>query len=602
MTPILAAWTALTLSMSGGIVSSGDDGAVTGLQILPSADRTEVVIALEGSVEIRDFTMEGPHRIVVDLMGARYALGRESFGEISRGGIRTVRASQYSPDVVRVVLELETALGYSLIPGDGWIRISLENVMGAFEPWSSAPAPTARGTTSAGPDEANVRTTSVGRSGSDAPVRAAAQPRQSRRWSGIAQDEFARRITVTFTATPIRDVLFTFAEFSNRSIVPGSQVSGNVTAEIRDQPWDIALQAILEAHGLAAQEQLSGIIRVDRLQDLNAREEVEPIVTQTFRVNYASANELNEAVQSLLSERGRVQVSASTNSLVVTDVPRVLESVEELIEGLDLRTPEITISAKIIFVNRSELDEFGVTYDLKHRVGNQLNQLTPGLTPQSPDQVLTGGNIVSLGGSSIAALGNASQRVVGPQLQFLTSLVMGDYTLINFVEALSEVQLSDIQAAPQTTVLDNQEARILVGERTPIRVIDAGAGGGGQQQGFPVAQVQIEETGIMLEVTPHVTAGDLILMDLRAERSGVEIAPSDLGFIFNTQEVETRVLVQDGETVVIGGLTVTERTELQSGIPILKDLPVIGMLFRLTREQTDQRDLMILVTPQINRR
>jgi type IV pilus assembly protein PilQ len=586
MTPILAAWTALTFSLGGGDIALAGNGAVTGLQILPAAERTEVLISVDGPVEVRDFTMEGPHRLVVDLLGARYQLGRESFGEIARGGIRTVRASQYSPDVVRVVLELEMALGYTLISGDGYIRVSLENLMGGFEPWRADPPAAAR---AAGDPFSTVRTASS----AAGPGSSAGGPatRSSSRWSGIAQDEFARRITVTFTATPIRDVLFTFAEFSNRSIVPGSEVTGSVTAEIRDQPWDIALQAILEAHNLAAQEQLSGIIRVDRLQDLGTREEVEPVVTRSFRISYANANELAGPVGSLSSERGQVQVSPSTNSLVVTDVPRVLEAVEELIQGLDLQTPEITISAKIIFVNRTDLEEFGVVYDLRQRAG------------AGPNDVRSSLNAVSLTGNTIHALGNASHRVVGPQLQLMTNLVAGDFSLTNFVEALSEMQLSDIQAAPQARVLDNQQAKILVGERTPIRVIDAGAGGGGQQQqGFPVAQVQIEETGIMLEVTPHVTAGNLILLELRAERSGVEIVGGDLGFIFNTQEVETRVLVEDGETVVLGGLTVTERSEFRSGIPILKDLPFVGALFRLTRNQIDQRDLMILVTPQINRR
>lgn len=603
MTPIFAAWAAAVLAVGGTSPSAPGDAPVTALQILPSLDRTEVVISVDGRVEVRDFTMEGPYRVVVDLMGARYGLDRESFGDVSRGGIRTVRASQYSSDVVRVVLELDGPAGYTLIPGDGYVRLSLENVTGGFEPWR-AEAPR-RGSASAG-----VADTFSGRGEPSAgSAGRAARPetgRQSARWSGVGRDEFARRITVTFTDTPMRDVLFTFSEFSGRSIVPGSRVAGSVNAEIREQPWDIALQAILESHELAAQEQLSGIIRVDRLEDLRSREEVEAMVTRPFRVNYASAAELESAIESLLSERGRVSVSRATNSLVVTDVPRVLESVEELIAGLDQRTPEITISAKIIFVSRTELQEFGVVYDLKDSRGNQLNVLTPGIDPRTGEEVPRGTNVVALGGSSIAALGNANQRLAGPSLQFLTSLVIGRHTLINFVEALAEVQLSDIQAAPQARVLDNQTAKILVGERTPVRVIDAGgvgAGAGAQQPGaFPQATVDIVETGIMLEVTPHVTAGDLILMELQAERSGIEIAPADLGFTFSTQEVLTRVLVEDGETVVIGGLTVTERTEVRAGIPLLQNLPLLGRFFRVTREQKDQRDLMILVTPQINRR
>ena len=431
-------------------------------------------------------------------------------------------------------------------------------------------------------------------------------------WSGILTSQVADRISVAFTNTPIHEVLFHFAEFSDRSIVPGSQVAGNVSVDIRDQPWDVALQAILESHGLAAQELASGIIRVDRLQDLRSREEVEQLVTRPFRINYANAQELQGAVEILLSDRGRISVNPSTNQLVITDVPRVIDAVEELIFGLDLRTPEVTISAKIIFVNRTDLQEFGITYDLKDSQGNQLNDLLPGGIDSNADGRITedefvdiGTNVVSLGGNSIAALGNANQRVVGPSLEMLTSLILGRHTLLAFVDALQSVNLSDVQAAPQVTVMDNRQARILVGERTPIRVIDAaGAGaqpgqGGGQ---FAQATVQIEETGIILEVTPHVTAGDLIWMDLRAERSGLEIAEADIGFIFNTQLANTHVLVADGETVVIGGLTVTERTEVRAGIPLLQSLPLVGRFFRLTREQRNQRDLMILVTPQINRR
>jgi len=160
-------------------------------------------------------------------------------------------------------------------------------------------------------------------------------------------------------------------------------------------------------------------------------------------------------------------------------------------------------------------------------------------------------------------------------------------------------------------VMDNQQARILVGERTPIRVIDQGSsvvgggggggGGGGQAATIPQATVQIEETGIILEVTPHVTAGDNILLEVRAERSAAEIADSDVGLIFRTQEAESRVLVEDGETVVFAGLTVTESSEIRSGIPLLMNLPILGPLFRVTRNQTIQRDLMILVTPHIVR-
>jgi type IV pilus assembly protein PilQ len=186
---------------------------------------------------------------------------------------------------------------------------------------------------------------------------------------------------------------------------------------------------------------------------------------------------------------------------------------------------------------------------------------------------------------------------------------------VSFIEALESVNLSDIQAEPSVTVRDNRPARIQVGELTPLRVLDAqantqggggGAGGGqgGQQQGgavIPQATVQIQETGIILEATPHVTDDDHILLELSAERSAPQLADSDVGFIFNTQNAQSEVLVRDGETVVIGGLTVTEREEVRSGIPFLMNLPLVGGLFRTTRESQVQRDLIILVTPTIVR-
>jgi type II secretory pathway component GspD/PulD (secretin) len=174
---------------------------------------------------------------------------------------------------------------------------------------------------------------------------------------------------------------------------------------------------------------------------------------------------------------------------------------------------------------------------------------------------------------------------------------MGRHTLITFIEALQSMNLSDIQAHPSVQVLDNQQARIWVGEETPIRVIDAQAGATGGS--IPTAQVSTRETGIILEATPHVVGNGKIRLELNAERSAAIPAESDAGYIFQTQNAQSRVLVDDGETVVIAGLTVTETSEVRSGIPLLMDIPIIGSLFRVTRNSTIQRDLMILVTPTI---
>jgi type IV pilus assembly protein PilQ len=571
MMSMFALWAGTLLAFAGPATQIAP---VTEVTITPMASQTSVLIAFDGDVEHRDFTMEGPHRLVLDLMGASHALPQEDFGSVNRGGILSMRSSQYADDVVRVVFVLDRRLGYSVVPDSRGLRISLENPTGDFEPWSS-------GATTPFFDP----TTMV-------PVAQAAQQQE------------ARRISVTWTEAPINDVLLAFAAFSGRSIVPGSNVTGFVTADINDQPWDVALQTILQGQGLAAEENDYGIIRVDNIADLNDREAIEPIRTNTYRISYATAAELQTAVAPLLTERGTATIGTGTNTLIVSDIQRVQDAVGELLQQIDIRTPQVSIQAKIIFVNRTDLDELGVTYELKDSRGNQFNALSGGFADLDGDGTVEaipqGESVVALGGNSVAALGNATARVAAPTLQLLTSLVLGRHQLIAFIDALQSVQLSDIEATPQLTVLDNQEARIHVGEITPIRTIDAGAGGGGGGQ-FPTAQVTQQETGVILLTTPHVTADGNILLEVQAERSAAELADSDAGFIFRTQEAQTRVLVQDGETVVIGGLTQTERTSAVAGIPLLKDLPLIGALFRTRREQEIQRDLIILVTPHIVR-
>lgn len=589
MTSILALWTGLLLALGG---------PVREVRIAPTARTTDVLISMDGPVEFRDFTMEGPSRLVVDLMGAQLTGGERDFDDIRRGGVRSMRMSQYSDEMVRVTMELDEVLPYSILVDGNRVRISLERRTPAFEPWN--------------------------RSVSDLPVRRAAPPAAAPQ-QVVTQTP---RITVEFSDVPIEDVLFTFAEFSGRSIVPGSSVTGNVNAKIDNQPWDEALDVILSTNGFVATELPSGIIRVDDFTSLNDREQVEPPYTRTYRINYATAEELATAIEGLTTERGSVSFAPGSNALILSDVSRVHQDVEDLIRAVDIRTPQVSIQAKIIFVNRTDLNELGITYDLKDSEGNQLNLVTPGAVDLDQDGVIElpeeqaqqGTNVVSLGGSSLAALGNANQRVLSPSLTLLSSLVIGRHTLVNFIDVLSSRNLSDIQAQPSVTVLDNQQARIQVGERTPLRVIDASAGGAGAGAGaggagggagagaggaggavLPQATVNFEETGIILQATPHVTADGNILLELEAERSAPILGESDVGLIFQTQEASSRVLVRDGETVVIGGLTVTETNEIQSGIPFLMDLPLIGGLFRTTRRSDVQRDLIILVTPNIVR-
>jgi type IV pilus assembly protein PilQ len=196
----------------------------------------------------------------------------------------------------------------------------------------------------------------------------------------------------------------------------------------------------------------------------------------------------------------------------------------------------------------------------------------------------------------VSAVGNAGGVIPLSALDVIFSTALGGYTLTSFLSALERADLSDIQAEPVISTLDNRKADILVGEETPVRVIDAAGSAGGDAK----ANVTFKETGIRLTVTPHVTSNRQIAMELHTERSSIqELAAADLGFIFQTQRADNQLLVNDGETAVIGGLTVTSVVNTRSGIPLLSGLPIIGKLFSFSSSTENRRDLIILVTPRI---
>lgn len=607
-------------------------GAVTALSVVPGDGRADVVITLSGPVKVADFIIEGPDRIVLDLTGARLNPMR-AYDRKARGGIRNVRVSQSSPTMVRIVLDLDSKRTYAVTQTDSEIRVVV-NGGGQFASWSTSDDKTVLA--AAAPEapksepSANVATGSLVQSAPVTPAPMAIEevivPRAPVREAAMqgptfgSQQSQSRRITITWEDAPIADVLATFAEIGGRTIVRGKAVAGTVSAEIKDQPWDVAMKAILDAHGLAATEENSGIIVVDSYENILLRQSSEPLKMEMVSVNYASAGSLVETVRGLLSKdcpssgaqaasgagaqpgqsnciiRGNVAADSGTNSLIITEVTSRLPGLMQYIRQLDQRTPQVALKAKIISVSRTSIEQLGISYDLGSSAA-YFNNLVPRNRPGTEAADDREGR-VTLGGEVMAGLGNASRKYKnGSALNLLFSTALGKYSLTAFLDALREQQLSDIQAEPSIVTLDNREAKILVGEETPVRVIDAGAA---SQVAVPArANVQFKETGIILIVTPHITNNRQIRMSIQAEQSELRIIGGDLGFTIPKRNATTQLLVNDGETAVIGGLTQTQVTKNKSGIPLLSDLPLIGRLFSQTDTREEKRDLLILITPHI---
>ena len=592
---------------------------VTAVSIVAAAGRAEVVIAVAGLVDVRDFTVDNPHRIVLDLTGARLDGGNLSYDGIVRAGIANVRMSQFRPEVVRIVLDLESATDYSVERGTRDVRVAIRTNQ-SFAAWhstgaamdvaaSSEPNANAMPDTNTAVDSA-VADHKIANGSVDADMVAMAQQRPQ-----------AQRITVTYQEADIRAVLAAFGGFSGRTIVVGKDVQGTVTAEIKDQPWDVALAAILTSQGLAASEDASGIITVDSYQNILQKQASEPLTTQIIKINYARAASLMGTMQGLLSKdcpqgalptagaqqqsiggtpqcitRGNVAADSATNSLLITEVTSRLNSLLGYVRELDVRTPQVALNAKVLSLNRTEIEQLGVSYDFGSR-GTFFNTLLPRIPAgaTTPSQFESQ---VTVDGQSFAGIGNARRKFSGGSaLSLLFSTAIGGFSLSSFLDALSDHQLSEIQAEPSIVTLDNREARIFVGQETPVRVIDAGSAG---QIGQPArANVQFKEAGILLRVTPHITNNRQIQMTLEAEQSDLNIVGGELGFVINKRNATSNVLVNNGETAVIGGLTQIQKTKSKSGIPFLMNLPLIGRFFSQTDEREEKRDLMIMITPTI---
>ncbi len=657
------------IDTSAAIARADAASAVTALSLVPGEGQAEVIIVLSGPVEVQDFTVPTPHRIVLDLTGARLGDIGQGYDRVARGGITNIRTSQYRSDVVRVVLDVEGPRNYSITRRDGEIRVAIRGDA-RFAAWHSTgamlaesiaarnaavtqevsagalaadsaravpPVASAAAADTGNPVDAIIARASAPVRPGEAPLPPVVTPVSNRQETTAARLRPAvvrlqldrepaqgrpasqqPRITVTWSDADIRDVLAGFATFSGRTIVVGRDVAGTITAEIKDQPWDVALKAILEAQGLAASEESSGIITVDSYKNILEKQSSEPVTTQMVNINYVSAASLVPTVQGLLYKecplgastgngpgasptssciiRGSISADSGTNSLIITEVTSRLPDLLQYVKGLDVRTPQVALKAKIISVSRTQIEQLGLSYDLGSN-GTFFNTLLPRI----PEGQTTPGNFesrVELGGDALAGVSNATRKYKnGSALNLIFSTAIGKYSLTSFLDALRETSLSDIQAEPSIVTLDNREARIFVGQETPVRVIDAGSA---SQIGTPArANVQFRETGIILTVTPHITNNRQIRMTMEAEQSDLNIVGGDLGFIINKRNAKTQLLVNNGETAVIGGLTQTQVTKNKSGIPLLSDLPLIGRLFSQTETREEKKDLLILMTPHI---
>ncbi len=387
----------------------------------------------------------------------------------------------------------------------------------------------------------------------------------------------------------IRSVCRAIAEFSGRNIVVGKEVRAAVSITLQNVSWRDALKTILYSCNLDFSDEDGDIIRVDdraklasekadRLALITKTMEAQPLETRIIKLNYANASELQTALQAGLTKRGSILVEKRTNSLIVSDLPNNLDSVEKMAISLDSTTPQIEITAKLVDVDASALRDLGIEWNIAPE------------TPEFWKAPLPGGGAIHNNDRSLD-LGAEQNTGIGSPANRLTFGIFKDWASIEGqLQMLEENRKANIISNPRITTVDNREAKIIVGQKIPLIVQDVA--------GNPVSQLQT--IGIQLRVTPHLTQDKKIIMDLHPEVSDLSTQSTvQGGIIINTSEADTRVMVDDGQTAVIGGLIRTNESTVRSGVPILKDVPLVGMLFRSTSKVSQNRELIIFVTPRL---
>ena len=432
--------------------------------------------------------------------------------------------------------------------------------------------------------------------------------------ASVRKDQYGykgEKLSLNFQNIEVRAVLQLLAEFTGLNLVTSDTVQGNVTLRLKNVPWDQAMDIILKTKGLAMRQN-GNVMLIAPATEIAAREkqeleaqkqlvELEPLYSEIVEVNFAKASDVATILDSgegdddsagFLSSRGSVTVDERTNSLLLRDTAKNLVQINELIEQLDIPVRQVLIESRIVIANNDFTDELGVRFGVATEGGNNAVSGTLNDIQISGDQLTTSQAIGAPVANSVATNQglNVNLPVAAPAGSIGLALAKLPFGTILQLE-LSAMQAEgkgEIVSSPRVITSNQQTALIEQGTEIPYQ--EASSSG--------ATSVSFKEAVLKLEVTPQITPDDRVVMDLKVNKDSV-------GTIFNgvpsidTRSVETQVLVDNGETVVLGG--VYEQTNIDSvtKVPFFGDLPYLGALFKTTLKQYDKAELLIFVTPKI---
>jgi type IV pilus assembly protein PilQ len=425
-----------------------------------------------------------------------------------------------------------------------------------------------------------------------------------------------RRIDLDFKGADIHNILRLLADVGQMNIVTSDEVKGEVTIKMRDVPWDQALDVVLRAKGLGSVRE-GNLVRVAPLSVLEkeleqeiARQkqiaEVLPTETRLIGVSYAHASSLQDKAKDLLSPRGKISVDDRTNNLIVSDVARNLQLIEDLIRNLDTQTSQVVIEARIVEANTDYARQIGIQWggntfmDSSH--GNPTGLVFPynvgigggaddgssplgGLVPGVRTGVAGGANpnfVVNMPAPAGLATGSAIGLTMGS--------VAGAFNLNLRLSAMESTGTVRILSSPRITTMDNIDATIEQGVSIPVSVVSAMG-----------AMTQFVDAKLHLGVKPHVTNEGTVMLTVSVTKNEPDFvntgARGDPTIL--KKEAKTTMLVRDGDTAVIGGIYTRNSGLSFSKVPFFSDIPVLGWFFRNRKENDNRTEFLVFLTPRI---
>lgn len=397
-----------------------------------------------------------------------------------------------------------------------------------------------------------------------------------------------KRVTLEFADADIRKIFQLIAEVSNKNILVGDDVSGTISIKLVNVPWDQALDVILQTKGLDKKE--DGNIMIirpagkiasladEQLAAKKAYERTLELKTKVYDINFASVADVAGQFNSYKSERGTISTDTRTNRVIVNDISPALEKMTELLKELDIPEKQVLIEARIVEATSSFTQDLGIQWGIHHRDGSAsflgINSLDSGF----------GGIITNIPPTSGFQAATAAGGSMGLSFGKLTNNVQIDLR----ISAAAEAGQVKIISTPKVVTLNNKAAKISQGQMIPYSTVSAEG-----------TKTEFVEAALTLEVTPHITASNAVSMKIKASNNSAGSAATGVAPPINKKEATTELLVQNGETTVIGGIYVDTDSITDSGVPFLMDIPLLGWLFKSNNKKKSKSELLIFITPKI---